>query len=81
MDKPTHIPFYRKKGEDKGVIPFNIIVHFPEDREMQRELSKRVATVHAQVVMEKIKALNCPLEQKVALLDAIIGYIEKEDGR
>lgn len=48
---------------------------------MQRELSKRVATVHAQVVMEKIKALNCPLEQKVALLDAIIGYIEKEDGR
>lgn len=52
-------------------------MHYPKDIEMQRELSRRVASVHAQVVIEKIKALNCPLEQKVALLDAIIEYIEK----
>lgn len=75
----THI-FYREKGEDKGVIPFNIIVHYPEEEERQQELSKKVATVHAQVVIEKIKQLSCPMEQKLALLDRIIQYAGKEDG-
>lgn len=57
-----------------------IIVHFPEDREMQRELSKRVATVHAQTVIEKIKTMSCPADQKVELINAIKKYIKSEDG-
>lgn len=81
MDKPAIIYYSRYKREiEKGVIPFNIIVHFPTDREMQRELSKRVAIVHAQAITQKVKSLSCPLEQKIALLDAVKRYIENEDG-
>ena len=47
---------------------------------MQRELSKRVAVVHAQAIMQKVKSLSCPLEQKAALLDAVKRYIESGDG-
>lgn len=74
-----HIQF-REKGADRGVISFNIIVHYPEDIEMQRELSRRVAIVHAQAIMQKVKSLSCPLEQKVALLDAVEKYIKSRDG-
>lgn len=56
----------------KRADPIEIIVHYPETEEMQRELAKRVAVVHAQTVMEKLAALSCPVEQKVQLIDAII---------
>lgn len=47
---------------------------------MQRELARRVAIVHAQTIMQKVKSLSCPLEQKLALLDAVVEGIEKRDG-
>ena len=52
--------------------PIESIVRVPETEEMQRELAKRVAVVHAQTVMEKLAALSGPVEQKVQLIDAII---------
>ena len=39
-------------------------MHYPTTPEKQEELSKKVAAVHAQTVMEQIKALPCPVEQK-----------------
>ena len=75
-----HILIFIILPAGKGARGFNVIVHFPKDREMQRELSKRVAAVHAQTIIEKVKALPCPIEQKAALLDAIKRYIQKEDG-
>lgn len=54
-------------------------MHYPEDIEMQRELSRRVAIVHAQAIVQKVKSLSCPLEQKVALLDAVKQYIQSRD--
>lgn len=49
----------------------DIVVHYPEDREKQRELAGRVAGVHAQTVAEKLAALSCPAEQKMALFNEI----------
>ncbi len=80
MDKPALIYFhYRNAKLGRGVIPLNIIVHYPTDKEKQRELAKRAAIVHAQSIVQKVKSLSCPLEQKIALLDAVIQYIKNED--
>ncbi|HEX2944566.1 MAG TPA: hypothetical protein VHT96_01265 [Clostridia bacterium] len=49
----------------------NIIVYYPKSESGKQELAKRVATVHAQSVVEYIKKLSCPLEQKVKLIEAI----------
>lgn len=47
---------------------------------MQQELAKKVAAVHAQTVIEKIKSMPCPIEQKAALIDAIKEVHQNEDG-
>lgn len=49
-----------------------MIVHYPKTEEGKRELAERVAGVHADMVNQHIKKLNCPSEQKVQLLDAVI---------
>lgn len=48
---------------------FRIVLHFPEN---QRALARRVAKAHADVVISKVKSLNCSAEQKKSLLDSII---------
>lgn len=56
----------------------NIIVHYPDSEEAKRELERRVAVVHAQSVVQKFNSLSCPLEQKLALLDAVIETIKQQ---
>lgn len=56
----------------RKAAPINIIVHYPSTEEGWRELSRRVASVHADAVMNSISKLNCPMWQKIKLLDAII---------
>lgn len=48
-----------------------IIIHHPQTPEAQNELTKRVAQVHAQTVVERIKSISCPVEQKVDLINAV----------
>lgn len=48
------------------------MIHYPKTTEGQRELAERVASVHADMVNQHIKKLNCPSDQKVQLLDAVI---------
>lgn len=55
-----------------------IIVHAPDTEEMRQELARRTARIHAQTVMENLRMLSCPVEQKVQLMNAII---EKRGGR
>lgn len=52
--------------------PIHIIVHEPTSLDGKTELARRVADVHAQVVLRRIKELNCPTNQKLELLDAVI---------
>ena len=69
------------KSKARKSTPINVIVHYPKNIEGQRELAERVAGVHASLVNHHIKKLNCPSDQKVQLLDAVIksASIEKAD--
>ncbi|WP_139248590.1 hypothetical protein [Holdemania sp. Marseille-P2844] len=60
------------RGIARKSVPINVIVHYPKTIEGQRELAERVAGVHADMVNQHIKKLNCPSDQKVLLLDAVI---------
>ncbi|MCI6867498.1 MAG: hypothetical protein MR871_06020 [Lachnospiraceae bacterium] len=59
-------------GISRTSTPIHLIVHYPKTEAGKRELAERVAGVHASLVNQTIKKLNCPSEQKVQLLDAII---------
>ena len=59
-------------GIARKSAPINVIVHYPKAEEGKRELAERVAGVHASLVNQHIKKLNCPSDQKVQLLDAVI---------
>ena len=52
--------------------PVKIVLYYPKTADSRLELSKRVAAVHADAVLARLKALHCPESQKRALLDAII---------
>ena len=69
------------RGIARKSAPINVIVHYPKSEEGKRELAERVASVHASLVNQHIKKLNCPSDQKVQLLDAVIksSSIEKAD--
>lgn len=41
-------------------------------------MAERVADVHADMVTRHIQKLNCPSEQKIELLDAVIATASKE---
>ena len=60
------------RGIARKSTPINVIVHYPKTIEGQRELAERVAGVHASLVNQHIKKLNCLSDQKVQLLDAVI---------
>lgn len=52
--------------------PVSIAVYFPKTDAGKAELCRRVADIHAQAVTRRLKRLNCPNTQKMALLDAVI---------
>ena len=60
------------RGIARKSAPINVIVHYPKAEEGKCELAERVASVHASLVNQHIKKLNCPSDQKVQLLDAVI---------
>ena len=68
------------RGIARKSVPINVIVHYPKTEQGKRELAKRVADVHADMVNQYIKNLNCPSDQKVELLDAVIASAKKEAG-
>ena len=48
--------------------PIKIIVHYPQTQQGKQEL----ADVHADAVVSTINKLDCPLKQKLDLLQAVI---------
>lgn len=56
-------------------MAFRVIVHYPKGKEAQQELAKRVADVHAQTVIEMVRSMTFPAEQKVQLIHAVKSYI------
>jgi len=62
------------------VCAVGIIIHHPQAPEAQNELAKRVAQVHAQTVVERIKSISCPAEQKAELINAVKRIHKAEAG-
>lgn len=46
-------------------------MHYPEDETGKKELEKYVSDVHAQLAIEYINKLSCPLEQKLEIIEEI----------
>ena len=61
----------------RSMAPINLIVYYPKTEEGQLELAKRVSDVHATAVTQRIKSLNCPTNQKLELLEAVIGTVKE----
>ena len=57
--------------------PFGVIVHFPETEAGKAELQRRVSEVHADYVLSVLQKLDCPADQKIELIEAIIHDIEE----
>lgn len=68
------------RGIARKSVPIHVIVHYPKSEEGKRELAQRVADVHADLVNQTIKKLNCPSDQKVQLLDSVIKAANKQAG-
>ena len=64
----------------RKMAPVNVIVYYPKTEAGKEELARRVADVHAAAVNQRLKSLNCPTSQKLALLDAVIETRKKESG-
>lgn len=65
-----------KKNRRAFII--EIIVHYPKTAKGQAELSERIAKIHAQFVLQYVNKLNCPLEQKKKLIDAVVQALQEK---
>ena len=54
----------------------DMVVHYPKAADKQDELSKMVAMLYAESIVRYIEKLNCPAEQRLAIIDSIIEYIK-----
>lgn len=60
----------------KQCAPIYVKVYGPETEEGKRELAKRVADVHGDLVHDYLQKLNCPWEEKLELLEWIIAEVK-----
>ena len=65
----------------RKMAPINVIVHFPTTEEGKEDLARRVSDVHAAAVIQRIQELNCPTQQKLDLLDAVIKTAKENNGK
>jgi len=59
------------------MAPVNLILYYPKTEEGKEELARRLSDVHAASVNQRLKLLNCPTNQKLELLDAVIATTKK----
>ena len=57
--------------------PVDVIFSYPKSDAEKEELARRVAEVHADAVIRRIKDLTCPTAQKLELLDAVIAAVKQ----
>lgn len=54
----------------------NVIVHYPEDFDIMKELRAKVTEIHTEAVTAYISKLSCPKEQKLQLIKAVKENLE-----
>ena len=74
----AHIIKQHLKKEGRAI---EIIVHYPETPEKQALFDARVAKFHVNYVVQYIDKLNCPIEQKLKLMDAVAQSILEGCGK
>lgn len=62
----------KSNNKRKGDSEMTVIVHCSNDPAKQKEIDQRIAKIHAEFVLGYIEKLNCPKEQKLELIDAIV---------
>lgn len=62
----------------RGGCLVEVIIYDPPTQKGKQELAKRVATVHAQLTLKYVTRLDCPVEQKNALIDAVLNQIRED---
>lgn len=58
---------------------FDIIVYSPTDEKGLIKLEERIAMAHAEAVLKQLQRLNCPSQQKIDLVDAIIDTVKSRE--
>ena len=53
-------------------VPIHMIVYQPKTERGKHKLAQRAAELHAETAEHMIQKLDCPIEQKKQLLDAVI---------
>lgn len=56
----------------------DLIVYSPQDDKNKQITNTRVNELHIKMIVEYIKSLSCPKEQKVALVDALLEKIKRQ---
>lgn len=56
--------------------PIEIVIHGPDTEEVQRDLAKRAARVHAQAVESVVAKQRCSVREKIALLRAVANTLK-----
>lgn len=49
----------------------NMIVHQPKTKEDRKELERKAAILHSQAVLQYVRQLACPNDQKQALIEEL----------
>ena len=65
----------------RRMAPVNLIVYYPKTEKGSDDLARRVSDVHAAAVNQRLKSLNCPTNQKLELLDAVIATVKVNAGK
>ena len=62
-----------------AVKNFEIIVHYPHTKVGEANLERKVAELHADLVIKRINALNIPIQEKRMVVDKVIELIQNEN--
>ena len=68
-------------GETRGIVMAGVVVYFPCSLEGRAELAKCVATIHAQMVLDSILRLDCPIYQKATFIAVPAREVDWRKGR
>lgn len=55
-----------------------IILHYPNIKDFEKGLVKKTAELHAEAILDYLEQLDCPAEQKLALLNSVLKQVQRD---
>ena len=56
-------------------------MRYPNSEEGRRELARRVSDVHSDFAIRRIDKMNCPIKEKLRMLEAVVSEQKREHER